>query len=261
MAIFNQIFPDQPDQSPAAATGHSSSPNSVSPEGPSLDDNPLARKGAGLLKQLLESYSLSSMERFVSFWIEMGVNLPLAEPFVALCAQISNYSCLSTFEGADWHLKLAQKMLANTTRPLEYDGNTTFSEYVGQFTGENTRWETLGLFLSAVLRALIEIPFFPTLYTTEDSQRDLKNKLLALVGCSLDVCLSLDCLNDLQHVIQYENTITYTYTSGDQSQRSYQFLLGVSILTVQRFLLISKARGRHGVRLCTRISRKLGRQV
>lgn len=221
VAIFNQIFPDQSNNSPAAATGHSSSPNPMSPESPSLDDNPLARQGAELLKQLFQTYSLSSMESFVTFWIEKGINLPLAEPFVALCAKISNYSCLSTFDGPDWHLKLAQKLLANTTRPLEYDGSTSFAEYVAQFTGESTRWETLGIFLSAVLRASIEIPFFPTLYTTENSQRDLKNKLLALISCSLDVCLSLDCLNDLQHVIQYENTITYTYTSGDQSQQRH----------------------------------------
>ncbi|RSL56410.1 hypothetical protein CEP54_008837 [Fusarium duplospermum] len=224
VAIFNQIFPDQSDTSPAAATGHSGSPNDVSPEGPSLDDNPLARKGAELLKQLLEKYSLSSMENFVSFWIEKGINLALAEPFVALCAQISNYSCLSTFERPDWHLKLAQKLLANSIQPLQYDSSTSFSEYVAQFTGQNTRWETLGIFLCAVLRALIEIPFFPTLYTTEESQRDLKEKLLALIGCSLDVCLSLDCLNDLQHLIQYENAITYTYTSGDQSFFLYRRL-------------------------------------
>ncbi|RSL50879.1 hypothetical protein CEP53_008641 [Fusarium sp. AF-6] len=164
------------------------------------------------------------MERFVSFWIEKGINLALAEPFVALCARISNYSCLSSFEGPDWHLKLAQKLLANSIRPLEYDSSTNFSEYVDQFTGQNTRWETLGIFLCAVLRALIEIPFFPTLYTTEESQRDLKEKLLALIGCSLDVCLSLDCLNDLQHLIQYENAITYTYTSGDQSFFLYRRL-------------------------------------
>ncbi|RTE81715.1 hypothetical protein BHE90_003743 [Fusarium euwallaceae] len=224
VAIFNQIFPDQSDTSPAAATGHSGSPNDISPEGPSLDDNPLARKGAELLKSLLEKYSLSSMESLVSFWIEKGINLALAEPFVALCARIFNYSCLSTFEGPDWHLKLAQKLLANSIRPLEYDSSTNFSEYVAQFTGQNTRWETLGIFLCAVLRALIEIPFFPTLYTTEESQRDLKEKLLALIGCSLDVCLSLDCLNDLQHLIQYENAITYTYTSGDQSFFLYRRL-------------------------------------
>ncbi|KAM0424941.1 hypothetical protein ACHAPT_009742 [Fusarium lateritium] len=108
--------------------------------------------------------------------------MALAEPFVAHCARISNYSCLSTFEGQDWHLDLALKLLSNTNRPLEFDATTSFPDYVAQFVQRNTRWETLGIFMCAVLRASIDIPYFPGLYTTEDTKRDLKDKVLALIG-------------------------------------------------------------------------------
>jgi len=194
----------------------------------SLDEHPLARQGAEVLRQLLEKYELRAMESLVSFWTARGVNLALAEPLVELCSSHSNYTALSTFQGHDWHLALALRLLENTCRPLESDENSTLASFSSQFLGTRTRWETLGIFLSAVLRATMDIPYFPLLYTTDSAKRDFRNILMRQITCALDICLSLDCLNDMQLIFQYENFIIHSFMNGDQSRCQPYWCVGNS---------------------------------
>ena len=202
--------------------------SSPSPPSMSLDEHPLARQGAEVLRQLLEKYELRAMESLVSFWTARGVNLALAEPLVELCSSHSNYTALSTFQGHDWHLALALRLLENTCRPLESDENSTLASFSSQFLGTRTRWETLGIFLSAVLRATMDIPYFPLLYTTDSAKRDFRNILMRQITCALDICLSLDCLNDMQLIFQYENFIIHSFMNGDQSRCQPYWCVGNS---------------------------------
>ena len=38
----------------------------------------------------------------------------------------------------------------------------------------------------------------------------------------LEMCLSLDCLNDMQLLLQYENWIIHTFLDGDQSKQTFR---------------------------------------
>ena len=212
-AIFNQISSEQDtshdDLAPAP---------SVSVE---LDDYPSAKQGALLTKQLLTLFDLSALQNLVAFWRAKGVNLAVAEPFVDLCADKLNYTSLSTFQDPEWHLNFSARLLQNTARPLKFDNATTLSTFSIQFLGTHTRWETFGIFLSAVIQATRDVPFFPPLYTTSSRNRELRRLLTRLIDCCLDVCLSADCLNDLQLILQYENFIVHSYVDGDQSKSDY----------------------------------------
>lgn len=84
--------------------------------------------------------------------------------------------------------------------------------------GDNVRWESTGIFLAAASRAALDIPFFPALYKSEEQRRDIIRDLARLGDDCLEVCLGLDCLNDLQLVLQYENFIVYSQVYGDQSR-------------------------------------------
>jgi hypothetical protein len=184
----------------------------------SLDEHPSAKQGALLTRQLLSSFDLSALKSLVTFWRAKGVNLAAAEPFVDLCAESSNYTSLSTFQGSEWHLNFSTRLLQNTARPLECNPESTISTYSAQFLGINTRWETFGIFLSAAIQATRDVLFFPALYTTSSRNRELRRLLTRLLDCSLDICLSADCLNDLQLILQYENFIVHSYVDGDQSR-------------------------------------------
>lgn len=230
VAIFDEIFPGDADQNvmnngSAATYNPTSAPAYV--EQDFLDNRPQVRQGADLIKSLMETFGLRPLEDLISFWIQKGVNLALAEPFVATFARYSNYSCLASFESSNWHVAMALKLSKNTNRPLAITAATTLSAFTAEFLGGNTRWETIGIFMCAALRASMDIPFFPPLYKTNEQKFELRELLLRLATSSLDICLSLDCLNDLQHVLQYEHCIVHSYIYGDQSTRATQFIMTI----------------------------------
>lgn len=208
-AIFKHITPDD----------HSAGSHTVGPDiatEPWIGDNHLLLQGADVLKHLLTLYSLLSMKELVEFWLAKGTNLALAEPFVAQCAE----SVSQLFESHDesWHLVYARRLLQNSARPLHFDASTDLAGFSSQFLDHYARWETLGIFFAAVSRATIDVPFFPALYTTEEQQYTLRRLATKLCDFALEISLSLDCLNDLQLIVQYENFIVHSYVDGDQSQ-------------------------------------------
>lgn len=172
-----------------------------------------------MLKELFEMFAPLAMQELVAFWRATGTNLALAEPLVDLCAQ-SNWSSSSSMglQSDQWHLLLAQKLLKNTMRPLLYQETTSLLDYAAQFVNENSRWETLGIFSIAALRATMDVQFFPALYKTEQRKRHFRMQLERLIAFSLEICLKLDCLNDLQLVLQYETCIVHSHMNGDLSE-------------------------------------------
>lgn len=187
------------------------------------------------------------------FWLAKGANLALAEPFVARCAE--SVSQLFTSHDDDWHLVYARRLLQNSAKPLQFHEASDLSSIAAQFLDHNARWETLGIFFAAVSRATIDIPFFPTLYTTGEDQYTLRRLATKLSDFALEISLSLDCLNDLQLIVQYENFIVHSYVDGDQSE-SY-FCSSARTTTDQpRLPLLAQTRRRHLLNLCTRLPRE-----
>jgi hypothetical protein len=181
-------------------------------------ENILLIQGADVLRQLLNTFPLTTMKEFVMFWLETGANMSLAEPFVEKCTE-NMTRLFTTFSQEDnWHLAYAQRLTQNSRAPLEMRTTSDISDFCAQFLDQNFRWESLGIFLSAVSRATIAIPFFPPLYKTEKDQFMLRKLATRLSDLALDIAISLDCLNDLQLVFQYENFIVHTNVDGDQSE-------------------------------------------
>lgn len=175
---------------------------------------------ADLLKQLLSRYTLATMQGLVRFWMARGINLALAGPLVEPCTEAMSYlrSSLPSTDQKECSPMLSTHLSQNSQRPLKVSGDSSLSDFTSQFCGSNIRWETLGIFFSAVIRASIDISFFPQLYTTEVEKNELRRLLVKFNRANLDLCLSLDCLNDLQLILQYETFIIYSYVDGDHSK-------------------------------------------
>ncbi|KAJ5648456.1 hypothetical protein N7490_004828 [Penicillium lividum] len=215
-AIFKHITTDG-DHGAGAQVGSS---EALSPQW--VGDNHLLLQGADILRHLLTTYPLSAMKELVMFWLAKGANLALAEPFVAQCAE--SVSQLFTFNDENWHLIYARRLLHNSAQSLKFHQSMNLSEFSTQFLDHNCRWETIGIFFAAISRATIDIPFFPVLYTTEEDQYNLRRLATKLSDFALEISLSLDCLNDLQLIVQYENFIVHSYVDGDQSYHSWRKL-------------------------------------
>ncbi|PIG85472.1 hypothetical protein AARAC_007070 [Aspergillus arachidicola] len=240
--------PDQPPSSPSLRrhpypnpgylgfSSHVSIFNHIAPDGDSTTDistntmpgypsesYELTQRGADALRQFLSTYPLKATISFVNFWLVTGINLALAGPFVEQCAQTMNH-LLPLLSNRDWHLVYARQLLENSAKPLQFNHTSDLASFSAQFLGENARWETVGIFFAALSRATIDVPYFPSLYLSEKQKYALRRSATKLSDYALEISLSLDCLNDLQLIFQYENFIVHSNVDGDQSYHSWRRL-------------------------------------
>ncbi|KAM0460589.1 hypothetical protein ACHAPV_004865 [Trichoderma viride] len=199
------------------------SPMSSSPSDAFMIDQTTLDKANHALS-LLDRLQVSALASLVRFWLKKGVNLALAEPFVETCVDAAvDWSDLSSPPvGSNATSQRARDLLENSHRPLIFHQHSTPSEYLQQMTGKNLRWESLGIFLTAASRAALDTSSFAPLYNSDERRRGLIKALLYIGDCCLETCLALDCLNDLQLVLQYENLIVHSQVDGDQSYHSWR---------------------------------------
>jgi hypothetical protein len=171
-----------------------------------------------MLEVLLEEFHITPLINLVKFWLAKGVNLALAEPFVLQCTESAQQFLAPRMStDSNYYSSFVQDLVKNSANTMAFSKTSILSEYIHQFCGQNIRLETVGIFLVTVIRACIDIPFFPPLYATEAERCRLRQLGTALINCALELCLSLDCLNDLQLIFQYEHWIVMSYVHGDQS--------------------------------------------
>lgn len=144
-------------------------------------------------------------------------NLTLTGGIIQNCLKGIDLPISTTSSIDEWHLLNAKYLSANSSQPLETSNTMSFPKFCAQFTEQNIRWETLGIFLSAVTRAAMDMPFFQSLYTREEWRHMLQRLCTRVADSALEIALSLDCLNDLQLFLQYENWIVHTNVYGDHS--------------------------------------------
>ncbi|KAH8122896.1 hypothetical protein LI328DRAFT_169252 [Trichoderma asperelloides] len=192
-----------------------------------LDQTTLDKANHAL--SLLDQLQVSALASLVRFWLKKGVNLALAEPFVETCIdaavdwrEMSTPLVVIDAGDANATTQRARVLLENTHRPLTFHKHSTPSEYLQQMSGKSLRWESLGIFLAAASRAALDTSSFAPLYSSDERRRGLIKALMYIGDCCLETCLALDCLNDLQLVLQYENLIVHSQVDGDQSYHSWR---------------------------------------
>ncbi|KFY86638.1 hypothetical protein V500_07501 [Pseudogymnoascus sp. VKM F-4518 (FW-2643)] len=191
-------------------------------------DKATTEKGIYALSQV-ELLKTSELKILVEVWLSKDVNLPFAGPFVSGCAQavldmVERSTSLNPQSGESrtWVSECFDTLLKNSLTPIIFRRDSSVAEFVSQFYSDNVRWETLGIFFAAATRATLDLPFFPQLYSTEEQRHKLITTLTRIGDCCLETCLGLDCLNDLQLVLQYENFIVHSQVYGDQSYHSWR---------------------------------------
>ncbi|KAF9772549.1 hypothetical protein IL306_009741 [Fusarium sp. DS 682] len=224
-AIFSQLSENEvPINEPSTLLDNTAqSPALESPLG--LESEIHAAKVAGFIEALSRSFSAAAFKNLVCFWRATGANLALAEPLVDLCLNaLDDLHSLSTQDKSDQYVSYARLLLRNSSRPLPIQSPLTLEDFCLQAQGSKTRLEILGLLICAVIRASSEIYPFPPLYLDGTRQQELMALAVKLTDAAVEAILSLDTLNDLQLVFQYENFISYSYVFGVQSYYSYRKL-------------------------------------
>ena len=147
----------------------------------------------------LDHRGVSKLNQLVSSWLDKGVNLTLAGPLVATFNDVYVSQVLPPENGNEELApqQRARRLLQNTDREVKICQATAPAEFIAQSVGNNVRWETLGLFLAAATRAVLDTPCFMPLYSTEEQRRSLTRVLTYMNDCCLEICLALDsCVAD-----------------------------------------------------------------
>lgn len=194
--------------------------------GCSVNDE-MVKRGSLLLEKVLTSAPLSAWEALVGAWVRAGINLPVAEPFTLACAAVScstihqhENNLAIGLQDFQYATTMSRRLFSHSCRPLTVGADDTMDVFRDLFCKTDARWETLGFFFTAVSRATIDIACFDGLYTSEQERRALRKLTMQYSDACLDIVLSLDCLNDLQVILQYENFILHSLVDGDQSKSS-----------------------------------------
>ncbi|VUC29055.1 unnamed protein product [Clonostachys rosea] len=195
-------------------------------EGSDLEEDDLIPRGGLLMLKILAKCDLDAMRDLVQFWLAKEVNLALAGPFVRRCADsvvhfAKHTRAMPTESERD---ALARVLFHNSAQPLDSSRGFHVDNYIDQFTEDNTRWETLGLFFIAFARATFDISFFPALYRDTSQQIRVRKLASKFSDSCVDLCMSLGRLNDLQLVLQYENFILHSFVDGLHSYEYWKRL-------------------------------------
>ncbi|KXH34928.1 hypothetical protein CSIM01_01964 [Colletotrichum simmondsii] len=229
--IFNHVFSGD-GFGPASDADLTPQPSLASPI--DLVGNQVVMDKATHALSRLEKMDISKVTPLVRSWLERGVNLPLAGPIVieCLCSLEHWREVLAPTTDTSGESGVSSSgitsagyvatLLTNTLRPFAMSSHSTRQDFLAQMVGSNLRWETLGIFFVAAARAAYDTPYFPPLYTTNEQRRRLMQALTYIGDYCLETSLSLDCLNDLQLILQYENFIVHSHLDGDQSYHSWR---------------------------------------
>ncbi|KPM44441.1 hypothetical protein AK830_g2066 [Neonectria ditissima] len=181
-------------------------------------------QGVELIEQLHRFVQIPACVRLVKAWLDTGANLPISGLFTEKCTLTAQH-LLADLGGSSVNaMEISRNLFVQSCRPLAMDANTSFDDFCAQFCQQNARWETLGLFFTTVSRATFRFNCSDTPYNSEQQRRNLRKLAMHYSDRCLDFSLSLDCLNDLQLILQYENFILHSLVDGDQSYQSWRKL-------------------------------------
>jgi hypothetical protein len=185
--------------------------------GVGVDDSSIAY-GAKIIEDIHQCVQVLSCCKLVLAWNGQQINLALAGSIIGDCSTTIENLFDGFTGGSGEALRMSRDLFWNSCRPLRIESTSTFEEFCTSFCQGNARWETIGLCFTAVSRATIDMTCFDGLFNTEQQRLSIRKLATRFSDSCLDIALSLDCLNDLQLLLQYENFINHSFVDGDQSE-------------------------------------------
>ncbi|KAH8646906.1 putative Zn(II)2Cys6 transcription factor [Xylariales sp. PMI_506] len=218
-ALFNDVSgveePGSTGSTPSSFDPH------TRPEGEIPEENVI--RGAKVVEQIAKLLS-STCENLVQTWLGRGANLALAWPFAESCLKTLQYMFHSRSGSRLDTMIISRCVFRHSCEPLLAESTATIEDFSAQFCYKSARWETLGLVCILISRAATDSPGFSSGLASDYERRDLQRQGMDLADRCLDMALSLDCLNELQLIFQFENFILHSLVDGDQSYQSWKRL-------------------------------------
>jgi hypothetical protein len=184
----------------------------------SSDVASLIDQAAQQLHDLLLDREPGALQAIANFWREQGYTTVVAEEVTDVCID----SCglllqAKSTTSKNWSYDFIKLLYQNSNTQLPVRPSDTISDFTRQFTGERARLESFGIFLVALAKAALFVPFYPPLYTSQAQRFALRTTTIKLMDHCWALCESLNSLNILQLLLQYERFLIHNTIDGPQS--------------------------------------------
>jgi len=194
----------------------------------SSPEDTLVKEGAAVLALLSD---LPIYEPFVEQWLDYARGIALIAPFMPQCMVSIKRDLYDPFVKArsgQALLHASEMLFKNSSKPLKLPPNMNFRQYHTLFTGENLRWEAVGMLFTAVgLSASTMLATDATLVVTKTAsidKRGLAHRMLEASDASIAFCEQAGHLNDPGMWLTYENFLLMSLVIGDSSYRLWRRL-------------------------------------
>ncbi|KAK4622288.1 hypothetical protein CLAFUW4_06481 [Fulvia fulva] len=179
-----------------------------------------ARSGSEVLAFFQDT---NLLKKFLDRWFVTGDGFLMFRPvyrfwydgLVELMQRIKN----DKFDALRRMEKHALHIWRNSQQPLRSHANMSAKEWALQATGENLRWETLGMFLALIGSLTSMLPAWDPIFKTDAGGLHEKSRLAKRTLYLQNVCadLSKKCgsRNDLLACVLYERVLMMAFVHGD----------------------------------------------
>lgn len=119
-------------------------------------------------------------------------------------------------------LELAQKVSENSKMPMHVNASTTFEEFVFLFSGQNCRWEFIGLIFALSGFSAIFLPERNP-YKARPQGRPRKggvfaSDMLSASDACIATCAKFSTLNEILIWLRYSHAVLASHVLGDMSK-------------------------------------------
>ncbi|KAI3318158.1 hypothetical protein HD806DRAFT_319595 [Xylariaceae sp. AK1471] len=122
-----------------------------------------------------------------------------------------------------------KRISANTQEAIICDGQENFSTYCDQFTGQNLRWESLGIFFALLSSSAMLLPRSdPLVQKSRLSAVDLAAQLVQASSSCLELWRTSGPINDIAVMLMYQHLIVTSLHFGDADRRTWRRLVDLA---------------------------------
>ena len=177
------------------------------------------------LVSLRHLQNFPQLEAIAIGWREQACDSTLMSAHLLRCIKSIRddlYTPLAN-KGSEEDLRaVARRLFDGFSRQIKIPPGCKFLEYPDQFTGKNIRWETLGLFFTAVGLGVMQLsvsdPLLAFVGNSQEGKQSLSRQMLDASDACICFCDDAGHLNDPSIWLLTENTLLMSQVLGDTSE-------------------------------------------
>ncbi|KAF2107677.1 hypothetical protein BDV96DRAFT_293460 [Lophiotrema nucula] len=184
-------------------------------------------KGAIILSLLID---LPLYEKYIDRWFQLSRGIIIIEPIMNIWTRglWSTWHTILDTQKADGLRQMSVKIWDNTMNPLEslLNRHTTPREFSANTTGENLRWEVVGIVFTMVALLAGSLQDGDPIFCSHDDPPINRNALVLKAHNAGEACLNFckdfDVINDIYLWLLYEHTVVSNSLHAKGSYSNWQ---------------------------------------